>query len=312
MSRPAFALAAVLLCTSIGLGAAQPGATTLTLPDPSSAKVSDYPGLHNVVAYAPGVYSGSLPEGQEGFASLKALGIKTILSVDGATPDVQSAEALGMRYVHLPITYSGMTDERKTEIARAVRDLPHPMYIHCHHGKHRSAAATGAAAVSLGWLSPDQAQERMKVSGTAPSYKGLWKCVALSAVIPAETLDKADNSFPTSFIPTDMVHGMVDADHAFDNLKALEANGWTTPKDHPDLVPAAEAGRIADSFRFLATADAIKKSEPTELIAWLDKASSQASALEEAIVANKPAAELSQLFKVVGQSCKDCHVKYRD
>src|SRR5262252_5118249 len=55
------------------------------LPPPLDAdQPSEYPGLHNVVAYALNFYSGSAPEEDVGFDSLKALGIKTIISVDGA------------------------------------------------------------------------------------------------------------------------------------------------------------------------------------------------------------------------------------
>lgn len=311
-------LPTVLLAAALALIARpalpQPGdqdAAPLKLPQPQQAAVASYPGLHNVVAFSEGIYSGSVPEASAGFESLKALGIKTVLSVDGAIPDVASAEAQGLRYVHLPITYAGMTDERKLEIARAVRDLPHPIYIHCHHGKHRSAAATGAAAVTLGLLTPEQAAERMKVSGTAPSYKGLWKCVALSTLASADQLERADATFPKTRQTSSMVQTMVEIDEINDHLKLIEAAGWTVPNHHPDLVPAAEAGRMADAFRTLHANDP-SKSEPGEFLAWLDLASTHATTLEESLVASKSPAELSAAFKLVGQSCKDCHAKYRD
>jgi protein tyrosine phosphatase (PTP) superfamily phosphohydrolase (DUF442 family) len=82
--------------------------------------------------------------------------------------------ARGMRYDHLPIGYDWMDKARTSEIARAVKKLPHPLYIHCHHGTHRSAEATGAVAVTLGLLTPTKAVEHLKVSGTAPNYTGLY------------------------------------------------------------------------------------------------------------------------------------------
>jgi protein tyrosine phosphatase (PTP) superfamily phosphohydrolase (DUF442 family) len=306
------------LCLAASLAAAPVHAQTTQVrttqpptPDPASGVPADLPGLHNVVAFAPGVYSGSVPEGDAGFDSLRSMGIRTIISVDGASPDVAAAEARSIRYVHLPITYSGMTEQRKLEIARAMRDLPHPLYIHCHHGKHRSAAAAGAALVSLGILSPDQAQARMKVSGTAPSYKGLWSCVALSTLASPEALDAADASFPKTWKTSGPVQAMVEIDEINDHLKLIEAAGWAAPKDHPDLVPAAEAGRMADLFRNLHASDELK-SEPADLLAWLDRAGAEAAQLEDAIVAGKPASELSAAFKIVAKSCKDCHAKHRD
>ncbi len=114
-------------------------------------KPSEYKGLHNVVSYAPGFMSGSAPEGDEGFETLRQMGVRTIVSVDGAEPDVKLAKAHGLRYIHLPIGYNGMDHTRTLEIAKAVKqaEADGPVYIHCHHGMHRSAGAAGAPPPSL-------------------------------------------------------------------------------------------------------------------------------------------------------------------
>ena len=44
---------------------------------------------------------------------LADMGVKTILSVDGKTPDVEAAKKLGMRYVHVPIQYRGITESER-------------------------------------------------------------------------------------------------------------------------------------------------------------------------------------------------------
>ena len=49
------------------------------------------------------------------------LGVKTVISVDGAKPDVDLAKKHGMRYVHLPHGYDGVPDDRAKELAKAVR-----------------------------------------------------------------------------------------------------------------------------------------------------------------------------------------------
>src|SRR5688572_30772436 len=75
------------------------GSTTrpaLRPPALSDSDPSSYPGLHNVVAYAADVYSGSAPEGAAGFDTLRRLGVRSVLSVDGAEPELQPAKALGM------------------------------------------------------------------------------------------------------------------------------------------------------------------------------------------------------------------------
>jgi hypothetical protein len=47
------------------------------------------------------VILGGLPEGDAAFQELAGLSVKTIISVDGATPDVATAKKYGLRYVHL-------------------------------------------------------------------------------------------------------------------------------------------------------------------------------------------------------------------
>ena len=312
----ATALVGVLL-----LGCSQPGPEPedAARPEPSAAALAPtladrepqaYAGLDNVVAYAPEVYSGSVPHGAEGFATLKAWGVDTIISVDGATPDVEAARAAGLRYVHLPIGYDGMTPARTLEIARALqlaRDRG-AVYVHCHHGKHRSAGAAGAAAVTLGWSTTAQATERLKVSGTSPSYPGLYGCVAVAAPASASRLEALPTEFPEVWEPQGLVKSMVEIGHAYDHLRAIRDAGWQVPADHPDLVPAAEAGHLTDLFRTMDT-----EPYPADFAEWTRDSQRLASEIEAAIVAGDfVRADLDARLDQIGTSCKACHVAYRN
>jgi len=281
----------------------------------------DLPGVHNLVCYkgssADAFISGSAPEGTVGLDSLAKLGIKTIISVDGAIPDVAAAKARGMRYVHLPIGYDGFDDARKAELVRAVRDLPKPIYIHCHHGKHRSAGAAGTIAVSLGWMTNAQAAARMKVSGTAEGYKGLWSCTGRAGPMLAAAIDAARAEFPEVTKPDSMVEAMVAIDEAFERIRLVEKNGWKVPEDHPDLAPAADAGKLADLLRLLdgdAHVEKLEESARADFRALLEKNARQASDLEELLAARegKDMAKLGPAMKSLTAGCKECHVKYRD
>ncbi len=293
--------------------AASPAIAPITPPSLSAQAPVTLPGLHNVVAFHDHYYSGGVPESPAAFDTLKSLGIKTVISVDGAVPDVASAQARGMRYIHLPIGYNGFDDERRLELARATRDALEqgPVYIHCHHGKHRSAAAAAAAVTALGYMSTDDAIARMKVSGTAPNYTGLYACVASSTVLDLTTLNAVPADFPSISKPADFVQAMIDLDEMLDHLTQIKNANWKTPRDHPDLVPAAEAGRLADTLRFLAESNRVKREPHGFAQALLDDAA-EAQQLEEAIIANADAASLDTQLKLVAASCKDCHVKYRD
>jgi len=270
--------------------------------------------LHNVVAYHEGFYSGAAPEGRVAFETMYAMGVRTVISVDGAVPNVEAAKAAGLRYIHLPIGYNGFDQERRLQLLRATRDAMNDggVYMHCHHGKHRSAGAAAAVAAGLGWMTPQQGVARMKVSGTSPSYEGLYACANDSTVIGAEVIDRVPAEFPEVWKPATFVHQMVEIDEAADQLKLIEKAGWLSPKDHPDLVPAAEAARLVDHLRDAAAGERAKK-EPAEFATMLLASMHEAQRLE-GLLARSPtdSATATAAFKVVVASCKDCHAKYRD
>lgn len=286
-------------------------ASLLARPTMHDDSPRDYAGLHNVVAFSDSVFSGSVPEGEAGFKTLRDLGVRTVISVDGAVPEVELAGAYGMRYVHLPISYNGIDESRKLEITRALRDLPHPVYIHCHHGKHRSAAAASVGVVSLGIIDNGQAQTRMKIAGTSPKYTGLYGCVAVAEPVDQAAIDAASNEFPQVHQTTGLVQSMVEIDHIFAHLREIEKAGWTVPANHPDLVPVAEAGRMADLFRNLMEDEEVK-SQPADYLQWMKQSSADASALEEALLENASRERLSAILAQIDTTCSACHAKYRN
>src|SRR5262249_999764 len=124
--------------------AAQTSTETVTASSRSNPAQLVLPGLHNVYRITDKLYSGSSPLGATGFCSLQKLRIKPIISGDGARPDFAAARAECLRYVHIPFGYDGIPPEQILRLAKAVRDLPGPIYIHCHHGMHRGPAAASA------------------------------------------------------------------------------------------------------------------------------------------------------------------------
>lgn len=296
-------------CTDIDVQRQQQQAH-VTPPPITADQAAHLDGLHNVVTYGPGMYSGGVPEGREGLATLAAMGVKTIVSVDGATPDVATAEALGMRYVHLPISYNGVPEDRQKELAQAISSLPGPVYMHCHHGKHRSASALASAMVCAGKMTPEQAEERMKVSGTSKDYAGLWTSVRTAHALPVSELKADASKFPSIAKVSGMVASMSEIDLVFDNVKAAKAADWGVPKDHPDLVPTKETGRLAKIFAQFAK-DPESLSHPADYQAILTKSVEASAALDAALRSgDKDAA--TKHFDVIGKSCKECHKSYRD
>lgn len=283
------------------------GSSAATSPDGAMATRH----LHNVFRISPKLISGAAPDSAESFEELGSLGVKTVISVDGATPDVAGAAARGMRYVHIPITYAEVTEEQALELARAVRDLPGPIYIHCHHGKHRSPAAAAVIAVGLGVVTPEEGVAFMKRAGTGANYAGLYACAADAVVFDAAALDAAPAEFPSVRRPKGITAAMVEIDGCYERLGEIRRAGWKTPSDHPDLVPVSEAGQLADHYRQCGE-DARGRELGADFARRLSEAVVNATALEAFLEKNAAADKLEKAWAAVAGDCKGCHAAYRD
>jgi protein tyrosine phosphatase (PTP) superfamily phosphohydrolase (DUF442 family) len=274
-------------------------------------------GLHNVFRLTDKLYSGSSPEGDAGFASLKQLDIQTIISVDGARPDVETARTYGFRYVHLPIGYDGVPREQGMRIAKAVRDLPGPVYIHCHHGKHRGPAAAAVAHLCLDEkCSVETALAEMRRAGTDPHYTGLYAALGEFGRPTAGDLDRVPSDFPEVSEVAALAQIMVGIDERWERLKLIRAANWKVPADYPDLDPPHEALQLREQYREASRLPAVRE-KTEEFRRWLSEAEDGARALEETLRAgndrsgeNARAAE--EAFLKANVLCARCHARHRD
>jgi hypothetical protein len=257
------------------------------------------------------VISGGLPAGEAGFAELASLGVKTVISVDGAKPDVELARKYGLRYVHLPHGYDGIPALRSQELAKAVRDLPGPIYIHCHHGKHRSPAAAAAACVGAGLLEPTNAEQVLKTAGTSEGYLGLYQAAREARRLDGQFLDSLLAAFPETAQVPPLAEAMVAIEQAHDHLKQIEAAGWTTPANKPALDPAHEALLLREHFtELLRTKEAQER--PEAYRTHLQRSEATAIELESVLRNRLPAENAARLLAVLGQNCMACHREFRD
>ncbi|MDP1661383.1 MAG: hypothetical protein Q8L55_05655 [Phycisphaerales bacterium] len=294
-------------------------------PPAAAAHADDHHGPHNlhwVKARAgdgkgagAGLLSGGTPESDDDFAFLARLGIKTLISVDGAAPDVDRAGRHGMAYIHMPTTYAQVSPQQQLEVARAVKSsmTAGSIYIHCHHGKHRGPAQAAGAAIALGWFTPAEGVAFMKLAGTAPTYAGLYACIAEAVPADAAALNAPiePGEFTSIRRPLGITAAMVEIDLAFEHLGQIRAAGWQVPKDQPDLVPAAEAGRMADHLR-ISGEDPASRSRGDAYMQRLAQAAASAAALEGALVRGLDVHHIEARWAPVAASCSDCHKPYRD
>jgi hypothetical protein len=285
------------------------GGTALAVPETGP---TDLPGLHNVLRLSDTLFSGSSPDGEEGFRSLRRLAVRTVISVDGARPGVEAARKFGLRYVHLPVGYDGIPRDRALQLARAVRDLPGPAYVHCHHGKHRGPAAAVAVQLCLDErCSVEQAETLLKRAGTDPRYTGLIGLPRSLARPRAAELDRAAADFPEVATVSDLARLMVAIDTRFENFKLIRKADWRKPPDHPDLDPPHEALQLAEQYREAARLPL--PGRPDELRLLLGAAAGRVEELERLlrpVRGTGPAVEA--VFQQVQSACGACHVRHRD
>jgi protein tyrosine phosphatase (PTP) superfamily phosphohydrolase (DUF442 family) len=279
-----------------------------------SARI-DVPGLRNVYRITAMLVSGSSPEGDEGFRSLARLGIKTIISVDGARPDTAAAHRHGLRYVHIPVGYDGLSRQQVLALAKAARDLPGPFYVHCHHGQHRGPAA--AAVVHLcsdERCTVEQALTEMRRAGTDPRYKGLYDAPRTLVRPTVRDLDGLPAHFPEVAEVPGLTQCMAEIDRRWDNLKLIRSAGWKTPDAHADLDPPHEALQLKEQFREVRRLNRPDtQHEPFQR--WLADIEQKAQDLEEALRVNGGQVNHSsseRLFHSTAALCTQCHAMYRD
>jgi protein tyrosine phosphatase (PTP) superfamily phosphohydrolase (DUF442 family) len=282
----------------------------IVTPTTTAKKARNLPGLHNVVTYADEFLCGGVPEGEQGFATLATLGVKTVISVDGATPDLVHATAHGLRYVHLPISYDTVSSERQLQLAQAIRNVQRPIYVHCHHGKHRSGAALATALVCAGEMSVAEVSERMGVSGTAASYTGLWQAVRAAQPMSPAQLQADPASFPSVTVVTGLVATMAEMDQIIDLVRQSHQARWQAPDDHPDLVAEKETERLASLIASLRD-DSESKQYPAGYQQHLQHSIEVSEKLHRA-VRDGNAIQAAQMLSTLGQSCKTCHRTYRN
>ncbi len=266
--------------------------------------------IKNALRWNDNIYSGSCPVGEAGYKALAAMGIKTVVSVDGATPDVEDAHKAGLRYVHIPVEYSGITREDALKIIRAVRDLPGPVFIHCHHGLHRSPAATALVAIALANFDNAKADAALHQAGTGLNYKGLWKDVDEFKAPTKAEIDAADNSFPETARPATFIEAMVHIDERFDGLKVVKDGNLKSIANHPDTDPATEALLLREAFTELNRMDATAKRGP-DFATKMQAAQDASQKLEDAIRAGNPDAA-NTAYDATKTTCGSCHKIYRD
>jgi len=317
LRRAAHFLATLALLFYAGLLTAAENLEARLKAAPPGVKALEAPGIHNLYALGTNVFSGSTPEGAEGYAALAKLGVKTIISVDGAAPDAEAARKLGIRYVHLPHGYDGISTSLQWLLAKAGRELNGPIYVHCHHGKHRGPAAAAVICMAdQGW-SKAQAEAFLMAAGTATNYVGLYAVVREFQPPTDARLNALPANFPEKAQVSGLTDAMVGIDERWEHLKEVRAAGYLAPKEHPDIQPANETVILWEHYReSQRLPEVIAKG--TDMIERFKTAEAEAKEAERLLRLfgsggnAEIKAQLDKTFDAMAKSCSTCHKAHRD
>jgi protein tyrosine/serine phosphatase len=164
-----------LLCFYSGticLGTPQP---TPEIPRPSrthrSERLANLPGLSNVGQVAPGVYRGAQP-GPDGYASLKKMGIKTVIDLRTSESEKAQVEAAGMQAIAVPIAMSrdGLKEKVDKVVALLADPANQPVFVHCRHGQDRTGIVVAAYRMKVDKWSLAEAEKEMQAFG----FNDIW------------------------------------------------------------------------------------------------------------------------------------------
>ncbi|MFK7818557.1 MAG: hypothetical protein AB8G99_07555 [Planctomycetaceae bacterium] len=268
--------------------------------------------LPNAIRVHPKVISGGLPDGEAAFEELVQLGVKTVISVDGLKPKVELARRFGLRYVHLPHGYDSIPAGRTHELAKAVLELPGPIYIHCHHGKHRSPAAAVVACVGAGLVKPADGESILRLAGTSRQYRGLYRSVRESKPLSKSVLNRLHVRFQESVPLPPVVETMTKLEATLERLEQFQKDGWKVDPLHPDQTPAHESLQLLELLtEFGRDPDTVGKGTGyRSLVAETD---SLAEELHTELAKQRgERVSPNRVLKRIRRSCLSCHERFRD
>jgi protein tyrosine phosphatase (PTP) superfamily phosphohydrolase (DUF442 family) len=308
------AIVAVVLLTGTAFAAEVPGAVGKSV---SGVEPVELAGIHNAFRIGSRYFSGSAPESDEDFAALAKAGVKTIITVDGAQPDVETAKKHGIRYIHLPHGYDGVSTNAEIQIQKAVATISGPIFFHCHHGKHRGPAAAAIACISTEGWSPETADQWLRLAGTDTNYAGLYRTVETFRPLTPLQLAAIPTNLPEHAKVSGLIDAMVEIDASWDRLKAVRQAGYAVPKNQPDLDPANEATILMEHFREAQRLGDSRRHGP-ELVQGLKESEQLAKELAALLRERHPSApnewsgRLDTVSDGIAQSCLACHREHRN
>jgi protein tyrosine phosphatase (PTP) superfamily phosphohydrolase (DUF442 family) len=127
------------------------------------AKPVEKPGLPNCFQVSGQLYRGAQPA-KEGFAQLKAMGIKTVLDLRVAHSNHEEMAGTGMAHEEISMKIWHAEDEDVVRFLKLVTDKTKtPMFVHCAQGSDRTGTLCAVYRIAVqGWSKQDAIREMVE------------------------------------------------------------------------------------------------------------------------------------------------------
>jgi len=181
MMRKTFLLLGLLCVFASSLPSQEPSrADAQPLPpaltQPAFGEKLHVNGIPNAGKISQVLYRGAQPK-QKGLSELKLLGITTIVDLRGEDHDKiewerKTAESLGMRFVHIPVSgWAPPTNEQVGQFLALFRNDPgQRVFVHCRFGDDRTGVFVATYRMAAEKWSAEQAMKEMYFFG----FNGFW------------------------------------------------------------------------------------------------------------------------------------------
>lgn len=120
-------------------------------------------GIHKFGRVDTWLYRGSQPD-EDGYASLRALGIRTVLSLREERDDRPLLSAYGLKGIHIPMNPARppTASEQRRFLSLLADTALHPIFIHCVRGRDRTGVMIGSYRVLIQGWKPNEAIGEMR------------------------------------------------------------------------------------------------------------------------------------------------------
>ncbi|NVN89830.1 MAG: tyrosine-protein phosphatase [Desulfuromonadales bacterium] len=171
MKRILFVALATLIAAPCSIFAAPKESVTFPATARISERIYSLPGLDNAGRVAPGVFRGAQP-GTGGYATLKAMGIRTVIDMRTTESEKQQVEAAGMKAIVVPIEMNrnGLREKVDRVVALMADPANQPVYVHCRHGQDRTGIVVAAFRMKQQCWSLADAEAEMQAYG----FNDVW------------------------------------------------------------------------------------------------------------------------------------------